>query len=388
MTRPLGTWQGTDPWHVRCGHGWFVLVLALALAPPAAGGELQAPRAREAFFGLVTARAPAGATHADLFAGRRLVVSGPVAGGAARFRPTLPPGRYDLRVRFRAGARVLRRDEARSVWLLPGSARDARRERSRDGGLSQRLARLGRAFPAYAGVWVHDLADGRTAGWNSDASFPAASTVKLGVLVAALDRFGTDERSAGWRDIRDLATWSSNLASNRLLVRLGGSEKAGARIVEDALHRMGATESTFTGNYQLGTVGLRDTPRPLPILTYRRTTAHDLGRILFELHGAAVGNGLSLLRTRLTSHEARVALGLLLSTDTRGENLGLFRPGLPPGTPIAQKQGWTTKIRHTAAIVYRPAGPLIVVVLTYGPNLHPGDARLLGIRVLDHTFRG
>jgi beta-lactamase class A len=336
----------------------------------------------------VTARAPAGATHADLFVARRLVASGPVERGAIRFRVTLAPARYDLRVRFRAGKRAVQRDESRAAWLLPASARQARRERTRDARLSAELGRLGRSFPGYAGLWVHDLASGRTAGWNADASFPAASTVKLGVLVAALDRFGADERSPAWREVRDVATWSSNDASNRLLVRLGGSEAAGARIVEETLHGMGATESTFPGNYELGTVGLRDAPRPLPILQYRRTTAHDLGRILFELHAAALGNRLSLRRTGLTRHEARVALGLLLSTDERGDGLGLLRPALPATIPLAQKQGWTTKIRHTAAVVYRPAGPVIVVVLTYAPDLHPGDARLLGMRVVDHTFRG
>ena len=365
-----------------------VVVAVLVLGAPAAARELDAPRAREAFFGDVTAHAPAGATHADLFAGGRRLATVRITGRVVRFRPALRPGRYDLRVRFRGGGRVLRRDEARAAWLLPRSAVQARRERTRDGRLSAELGRLGRAFPGYAGIWVHELATGRTAGWNSDASFPAASTVKLGVLVAALDRFGAGEHTAAWRDIRDLATWSSNLASNRLLVMLGGSEWAGARIVQDTLHRMGAIESTFTGNYEIGTLRTRDAPRPIPFLTYRRTTAHDLGRILFELHGAATGNGLSLRRTNLTRHEARVALGLLLSTDTRGDNRGLLRPAVPEAVPMAQKQGWTTKIRHTAAIVYRPEGPTIVVVLTFGEVLHPGDAKLLGTRVVDHTFRG
>jgi beta-lactamase class A len=383
---PSGRGRGTVP---ACGKTLACALAVVVLAAPASAEELERPRAYEAFFGVVTARAPAGATRAQLFAGGRLVVAGPVAAGVARFRPSLPPGRYDVRIRFRAaGGRIVGRAESRNVWLLPASARTARRERSRDARLSHELARLGGSFHAYAGLWVHDLATGRTAGWNADASFPAASTVKLGVLVAALDRFGTSRTSPAWRDIRDLATWSSNIASNTLLLRLGGSEAAGARIVQDTLHRLGATESTFTGNYQLGTVATRDEPRPLPILTYRRTTAHDLGRILLELHGAAIGNGLSLRRTRLTQHEARVALGLLLSTDSRGDNLGLLRPALPAGTPMAQKQGWTTKIRHTAAVVYRPSGPVIVIVLTYGPNLRPGDARLLGIRVVDHTFRG
>jgi hypothetical protein len=367
----------TRVWHVS-----GTCLTLLALAAPAGAAEPVTPRAWEAFYGAITAPAPAGATRAELFVGARRVLSGPLAGGVARFRLDLRPGRYDVRVRFLRGGTLLRRDEARAVWLLPRSARTARRERSRDPRLAADLGRLGGAFPGYAGLWMHDLTTGRTAGWNSDASFPAASTVKLGVLVAALGRFGPQpELSAAWTDIRDLAVWSSNLASNRLLVRLGGSESGGARIVQDTLHRLGATSSTFTGNYQLGTPLAADTPRPLPLLTYRRTTAHDLGRILFELHAAALGNRLSLRRARLTRHEARIALGLLLSSDSRGDNRGLLRPALGDAVPMAQKHGWTTKLRHSAALVYGPRGPVIVVVLTYRPGLVPADSQVLGARV-------
>ena len=36
---------------------------------------------------------------------------------------------------------------------------------------------------------------------------------------------------------------------------------------------------------------------------------------------------------------------------------------------MAQKNGWITDVRDTAAIVYGPHGPRIVVVLTYRPGL-------------------
>lgn len=365
-----------------------IVLAALTVALPAGAAEPLTPRSWEVSFGAVTARAPVGATRAELFVGDRLVVAGPLARGVARFRLGLRPGRYDVRVRFVGGGRLLRRDQAKAVWLLPASARAARRERSRDRGLGARLGRLGRGFPGYAGLWMHELATGRTAGWNSDASFPAASTVKLGVLVAALGRFGPrPERSVAWPEIRDLAVWSSNLASNRLLVRLGGSEAGGTRIVQETLRRLGATSSTFTGNYRLGTSVAADAPRPPPLLTYRRTTAHDLGRILFELHAAAAGNRLSLRRAGLTRHEARVALALLLSSDPRGDNRGLLRPALGGGVPMAQKHGWTTSLRHTAAVVYGPRGPVIVVVLTYRQEIVPSHSLALGDQVARLAYR-
>lgn len=341
------------------------LAVALAAALVAAGAaearELRTPRPFEAFFGVVRAQAPPGATSAELYVGDQRVSLRRLDGPAARFVVPRKPGRYDLRIRFERGGRLLRRDESARVWLLPRSGRVARRERARDRRLERRLAELGRAYRGYSSFWVHDLRTGRVAGWNSDASFPAASLVKLGVIVAALQRWGPG--SAAWRDVVDTATWSSNEGSNQLLVRLGGSEAGGTRIVNETLRRLGATASFFTGNYRLGTVSAADSPRPLPVLTFRRTTAHDVGRILFELHAAALGNRLAQRRSGLGRHQARMALGLLLSSDSRGDNEGLFRRAT--SVPMVQKHGWTTKLRHSAAIVYAPDGPKIVVLLTF-----------------------
>jgi hypothetical protein len=46
--------------------------------------------------------------------------------------------------------------------------------------------------------------------------------------------------------------------------------------------------------------------------------------------------------------------------------------------PAAQKHGWTTSVRHSAAIVYSRGGPLIVVCLTYRPGLVDRQAVALG----------
>jgi beta-lactamase class A len=382
-------------WNVWMCHGGRLSCAAVAVAlavSAASGADAREPRLSAPYdvvFGRLTLRAPAGSTSADLVADGRLVATQDLHGRRrVSFLPELAPGRYDLRVRFRRTGAVVARLRSANVWLLLPSASHGRRERARDPGLSARLARLGRAFPGWAGLWTHDLTTGRTAGWNADAPFPAASTVKLGVIVAALQRAGPrPERSAAWPLIRDVATWSSNDASNKLLLLLGRSEAAGAAVAQRTLWRLGARASTFTGFYRLGTArssaAAIDAPRPLPFLAYRRTTAHDLGRILVELHLAALGNRLSLRRTGLSVRNARLALGLLLSSSPRGANLGLFRPALGPGRPAAQKQGWTTSLRHSAAIVYAPQGPRIVVLLTYRPSVNAAAALALGGRFLE-----
>jgi len=342
-----------------------VLAVALAVA-----GEPVVPKSDEAFFGRVVADAPAELTRTDVTVGRCLHAE-TLATRRLSYAIRCPPGRYDVRVAF-AGGRTL---VARRAWLLPSSAGQAIPEQRRDARLAARLTALGRAYPGWAALWVHDLRTGRTAGWNSDASFPAASIVKLGVLVAALDRFGPrPERSAAWPDIKAMATWSANDSTNRLVARLGGP-----RVIQAVLHRIGATASTYTGDYRLGTSVAADAPRPLPILTYRRTTAHDAGRMLYAIHAAALGQPDAARRTGLSRHEARVGLALLLSAARTGDNAGL----LGPVSPAARKEGWTTTVRHTAAIVYRPRGPVIVVVLTFRPDeVSLSASRALGRRVV------
>ena len=337
----------------------------------AAALALAAPQSDEAFFGRVAAEAPRAATQAELYVGNRRVAWTPVRSRRVAFQVPARPGRYDVRVRFERDGELVRRDEARRVWLLPRSAARAARPRKRDEALAGTLERLGRSYDGYSAFWVHDLRTGLIAGWNEDAPFPAASMVKLAILIAALDRFGPrPERSGAWPDIRDLATWSSNVAANRLLERIGGVPAA-----EQVLRRIGARSSTVFGPYRLGT----SVDRPLPILTYRRTTAHDLGRVLLELHAAAVGQRLARRRTGLSVHEARVGLALLLASARTGDNAGILRPG----GPAAQKHGWTTNVRHSAAVVYDPLGPKLVVLLTFRPDeVRPADSVALGGRLM------
>ena len=59
-----------------------------------------------------------------------------------------------------------------------------------------------------------------------------------------------------------------------------------------------------------------------------------------------------------------------------------MRPFVLAATPVAQKNGWIHDARHTAAIVYGPDAPRIVVILTYAPNLRLATARRLARAVM------
>ncbi len=341
----------------------------------AAARRIDDPASFEAFFGAVRARAPRAAATATVSFGGRIVARPAIENGWLRTRISAPPARGTLVVTFlSAGGAVVGRATSRAVWLLPQSAAVAVPGMTRDRTVAAALARTAATFRGISSIYTHDIVTGRQAGFNDTARFPAASSVKLAVLTAALKRLGPrPEDRAAFSDLQALTAWSSNLAANRLLAMVGGPA-----IAEAELRRLGARSSTYPGNYIVGTAFTRAPPA----VSSRLTTARDLGAVLVTLQRAALGQPRARASSGLTIHEARVALGLLLSSQAAGDNIGLLRPALGPDVPIAQKQGWLDDVRITAAIVYTQRGPRVVVVCAYALDLSLGTATTFGRRVV------
>ena len=112
------------------------------------------------------------------------------------------------------------------------------------------------------------------------------------------------------------------------------------------------------------------------------TTARDLGRALYRLHAGAYGDTRVLRLLGLTRGQAAAALRVLTSAQPVADNVGLLRPWLPRGTTVAQKNGWLSDLRTTAAILYRNSGATIVVVEAYRPRLGLREAQRLGRDIL------
>lgn len=349
--------------------------------------ELDQPRSSEAFAGRAEALAPPGTDRVDVLVGGTTAGSATLEGRRASIELRGGHEGEGIELRYRRSGKLIGRARSGDTWLLPRNSERFRAARA-DRTLSERLGRLGSAFDGQSGIWIHDLSSGRAGGWNEDALFPAASTVKLGVLIAALERFGRrPERSGVAHDMRALSAWSSNLAANRLVRILGrGSTYSGSLLAQSTLRRLGAGSSSYPGEYLVGTSltsGLRldAAPDPPPRVSSRVTSARDLGRILYWLHSAAMGSKAAVKKTGLTRHEARVGLAFLLASEPRGENTGLIRPAADKSMPIAQKHGWLDDARHTAAILYTDRGPVVVVVMTYREGMDRARAVALGARV-------
>ena len=169
--------------------------------------------------------------------------------------------------------------------------------------------------------------------------------------------------------MRQIGFWSSNLAANRIAAGLGYSA------IGDGLRRLGMTSSTYPGPYRATTAWRPPGPHT------RVTTAQDLGRALYRLHAGAHGDARVLRLLGLQRSQAIAALRVLASAQPAGDNAGLLQPWLA-GSALAQKNGWLSDTRTTAAIVYQGGRATIVVVEAFRPGITYEEAKKLGRDVL------
>ena len=190
--------------------------------------------------------------------------------------------------------------------------------------------------------------------------------------------------------MRAIATWSSNLAANRLLGLLGhGSDGRGRAVVESQLRAMGATQSTYPGEYRVGTARSRAAASPdqPPLVSQRTTTANDMTAVLSAFHAAAIGAPGAQGRSALSRHAGRLALSYLLDSEAVGDNVGLLRPSLAKDVPLAQKHGWLNDARRFGRDRVRALGSNCVSVLTYREALPLARAQSLGRLVVQAVMR-
>jgi hypothetical protein len=333
---------------------------------------LTAPLAYEANPGIIQGIAPPGTTRLRVLADGRFVRALRLTSGRRAFLVGpigLPPRDLTLEVEALAGSRVLGRARVEHVFGLPAVAAQVAPPRSIDGAVQHSVAGLSASTGVTSAAWIRDLATGRTAAYNAGAHFPAASTIKLGILLGALARDDADPlRSSSWSLERSLVLSSSNLAANALLLRAGG-----AAAVDTLIEALGATGTFTCCGYLLEpgeSARSAQRARRLPPTTIvdqpafpccKYTTAHDLGTLLVSLMLASTGHG-PARRLGITAREARVALWLLIHAGYPG----LVRPSSP--FPVGHKAGWLPNMQHDAALVFAPHGTLVAVFMNYSPG--------------------
>ena len=257
-------------------------------------------------------------------------------------------------------------------------------------------ALAGEGYGGEVALLITDLTGRELYALNAERPFPAASTIKVPLLVLALRRaqageldlaqrvvLRAEDRAPGagvlhelepglalsWRDVLTLMiVVSDNTATNLLIERLG------LDAVNAGFEELGLRHTRLVGSLQL--------PPERQNAAQRRgernsTSARDQGRLLLELQRDAVLDG------------AHTTLALdLLGRQHLRDLIGRSVPHGQGGQPlyrVASKSGELPGVHHDVGFIYTPR-PLVVALLSEGgldPREHPSnrDVALLSARL-------
>lgn len=223
--------------------------------------------------------------------------------------------------------------------------------------------------------------DGQRFGLAEEVPYPAASVIKLPLMVLALraaerGELDLDERvtlmaehhasgsgvlqdlglglAPSWRDlVRLMIVVSDNLATNLVLARLG------VAAVNAALPGLGMPHSRVEGPLQVESE--RQTPRQRAGHA-AATCAGDVLRLLLALDdGTLLGpEATAWARATLVAQRYREAIPRLISGEAAGTG----------GLTVGSKGGWLSRARHDAGLVWRDDGRRLVALVVLSAD-HP-----------------
>jgi beta-lactamase class A len=208
-----------------------------------------------------------------------------------------------------------------------------------------------------------------------DIAFTAASTIKIGIMTAFYRYFDGPLDPEADRWLTQMITLSGNDPADWLMQRI--DRLLGPIKVTDTLKSLGLGSSFIAGYFHLGSELLRDYQTPgnsRPDINtspdrYNQTTASDMGMLLTDVYQCANGGGtlLAAFPGQIKQAECQHMLELL-----SGNKIGvLIEAGVPDGTRVAHKHGWTdsplTQVSD-AGIVFSPAGDFVVSIFLWNSH--------------------
>lgn len=237
--------------------------------------------------------------------------------------------------------------------------------------------------PGAVGLVIEDLTTGERLEWSPEMRFPAASVIKIAILVDALRQVeertvrldqmvagSEDAKVGGFGVLKELTSVDSLSLHDLLTLMIIVSDNTATNLVIDLLG-MASINATIES---LGLTGTRLQRKMMDDAARARgleniTTAGDIARLL----------RLIVTRQILTAEACDLALDILARQQVR-DRLPLY---LPAGIRVAHKTGELPGVRHDAGVIFFDSGPMIVVALTQGfpdqlsQSLTGGDASAL-----------
>ena len=235
---------------------------------------------------------------------------------------------------------------------------------------------------------------------NPNIAFTAASTMKIPIMVSTFwrENLPLPEIVEGW--LNHMIILSENAPADRLMENI--DPVRGPLIVTEDMQLLGLENTFIAGYFYLGSPLLklyqtqansRNDINLDPDL-YNQTTAQESGKLLSEIYTCgSTGNGLLVDKTNgsVSMQECQMMIDIL----SQNQIGALIEAGLPEGTQIAHKHGWSEEqdgLLHTvsdAAIVFGPEKDFVFTIFVYSSNqLLFDEANFLIAKLAQAAFNG
>jgi beta-lactamase class A len=251
-----------------------------------------------------------------------------------------------------------------------------------------RLSAFSVRAPGHVGIAVQDIATGVTTGVNPGAEMPAASTIKIPVMVEVFrqlvaGKFDLNKklhllrRDKDWGsgDLCDARVGSSYTVSRLLSLMIDVSDNTATNMLIRLVGRQRINETM--ADYGLTHTKLRDFIRsegPGIRWTLRSSPA-DMAHLL----------GIMAKEQLIDEWSSRAMIAIL----QRQKHNTLLPQPLPPGTQIAHKTGTLHDTLNDVGIVYGNGDPYVIAVMTTDlPTLESGRRFIRGVSKLTYDALG
>ena len=230
-------------------------------------------------------------------------------------------------------------------------------------------------IPGTVGVYARTMENGAPLyAYNADEQFPAASTIKMIIMLAA---FLAEEERPGAMHAPVRIRRADLVGGSPFLASAGGGETyTVAQLIKPMIQLSdNSASNALISHFGFGRIndaaqsaGMTRTQLKRHFLDYSAivlhhenlTTAHDMGSLLYQLERGSRES----LRTCAAPESCRKMIAIMLGQTDRDK----IPRGLPAGVPVANKTGEVDGVRNDAAIV-DPFGDSPFVLTVYTKNL-------------------
>ncbi len=210
-----------------------------------------------------------------------------------------------------------------------------------------------------------------------DASFSAASTIKIPIMTSVLRRTSEPISDSTAALIDHMIVLSENPPADALMRNTLGGDTAPLTVSQD-MQALGLENTFLAGFFEFGSPLLQIFTTPANSRTdinlnpdlYNQTTPGDMADLLTGIYQCA-NDGTGLLMDTYGADFTNSKCQYLLDEMKKNRIGALIQAGVPDGTPVGHKHGWTEEsdgYLHTVSdvgIVYSPSADFVVSIYLY-----------------------